>query len=256
LLKDRAGNTQTLPVKDVERLYAATADIDMTSREAVPQPSANLAEFSAKQLEAASMRLAALSEKTDTVHVRSRQRWRNKIAGATSVDALNALIDRKSERGNRTPRLPVAAESLAMETIGVFYNSPECRTRTATYAKYRTTCDAVGVAPMSYVSFCKRVKAAGDIRSREGKRMAYQASDIPLYLDYGHPLHGVRPHDVCYIDHTVISKAAPLHLENSNWNENTAKPHDRWSQVISENQDKRLYFSRWNPIQSVRRLAS
>jgi hypothetical protein len=60
---------------------------------------------------------------------------------------------------------------------------------------------------MSYPTFTKRVKDNRSIKQREGKRKAYQEANIPLFLDYGFPVNGVRPHEVCYVDHTILNLA-------------------------------------------------
>lgn len=55
---------------------------------------------------------------------------------------------------------------------------------------------------MSYVTFLARVKEHRSVRDRQGKRIAYRDSDIPLILDIREPVHGLFPHEVVYIDHT------------------------------------------------------
>jgi len=209
LLKDQDGKRMSLPLEDVEALFAK-CDIDVISaRNPDGTPSKSLAEFSKEQLEIASERLEAITEGgTNKASVRTLQRWGAMMNGAaTQLDRLIALVDRNQDKGNRMARLPEKAESLAEEAIRLHYNTPECRTACATYQKYQILCEEHDTRPMSYPTFTKRVKTGCSVKKREGKRKAYQEAAIPLLLDYAFPVHGVRPHDVCYIDHTVMNIA-------------------------------------------------
>ena len=47
--------------------------------------------------------------------------------------------------------------------------------------------------PCSYRAFNREIQARKCIRSREGRRSAYQATPIVWYLSAKDPLHGVRP---------------------------------------------------------------
>src|SRR3989338_4134215 len=209
LLKDADGKIITLPLKEVEGLFA-NGDIDIHSTtESNRTPSKYLADLSAEQIETAINCLDAINDNnTNIASPRSIQRWNAKIKGAvTNIDKLIALANRNHDKGNRTGRLPEKAESLSEESIRLFFNTPECRTAIATYQKYQGLCEEHGVHPMSYPTFSKRVKSESSTKMREGKRKAYQDAHIPLFLDYAFPVHGIRPHEVCYIDHTIMNIA-------------------------------------------------
>jgi hypothetical protein len=209
LLKDSEGKTIELPLDDVVALFKNDY-LDITSTQnGSKAPVRTLADFSYEQLETAEKRLAIINGGNNTdIPARTIQNWNARIDDDMSVvDKLIALTGRTHEKGNRTPRLPEKVESLAEETIGKFFNTPECRTALATYDKYQETCEKNGVEPMSYPTFTKRVKNNRSTKPREGKRKAYQEAEIPLFLDYGDPVHGVRPHEVCYVDHTILNLA-------------------------------------------------
>lgn len=211
LLNDADNKRITLPVKEVEVLFA-NGNIDIYGSQKTnvsPSRLRYLADLSAEQIEAANNCLDAINNNNvNNASPRSIHRWNAKIKGAiTNIDKLIALANRNQDKGNRTDRLPEKAESLAEESIRCFFNTPECRTALAVYAKYQDLCEEHGVSPMSYPTFTKRVKDGSSTKLREGKRKDYQDAHIPLYLDYAFPVHGVRPHEVCYIDHTIMNIA-------------------------------------------------
>lgn len=70
---------------------------------------------------------------------------------------------------------------------------------------YKTKCKKESVVPMSFPTFLVRVEKHGKPRMRGGERAAYRAADIPLYLDIREPVHGLFPHEVLYIDHTLLN---------------------------------------------------
>lgn len=208
LLQDCGGNKFSLPIRDIETLWGRAADIEIDSLRPTESRSRNLSDFSSRQLAVAVDRLECLDNGCNKVSQRTIARWRKETSSSlTRIDALIALMDRSPEKGNRNRRLPDETENLAAQVIRQFHSTPTCRTAIAAYAKYRVLCDEKTVAPMSYPTFCKRVNALTSIKQREGKRKEYQLDRIPLYLDYRHPIHGARPHDVCYIDHTILSIA-------------------------------------------------
>lgn len=209
LLQDTDGQRIELLLKDVIALFA-NKEIDITA----PADSANskfgtLTDYTSDELARAEKRLEALeSSDPSSCSERSRQRWSGSIVGVTDyLDKILALVDDQSERGNDNPRLLDDVERLAKEAIDVWYNTPTCKTALAVWRKYQTMCEEAKLKWMSYPTFTKRVKKYRSIRSREGAKKEYQVNNIPLYLDYRRPLHGVLPHEVIYIDHTIATQA-------------------------------------------------
>lgn len=206
LVKAENGDTTSLELDDLKALPPEAF-------EHLPHKAAatvgKLATLSSKELQIAVARLEQLEGKA---HASSRtiRRWKVLVEGCrTRVDQICALAGKARVRGNRTPRLPEKVVAIATDTITTFYNTPTCPTKQATYNKYVQACgDAKEpVLPMSYWTFCGLVDAKSSIEARKGKRVAYQESPIPLHLDLRHPIHGMFPHDVCYIDHTVLNLA-------------------------------------------------
>jgi putative transposase len=77
----------------------------------------------------------------------------------------------------------------------------------ASHLLYVIECNDQHVRPMSYPTYTKRLHKYESVKERDGHRIAYQQAHIPLILDYRSPVNGVRPHEVCYIDHTISSLA-------------------------------------------------
>ena len=209
LLRDADGNPISLPLNDVISLFNKN-DIEITNgQNSYNPPKKSISEFSYEQLDTANNRLAAITGgNTSNVSVRTMQNWKSKINNSmTTLEKTIELTDRNKDKGNRTHRLPGLVESLAEDAIRVYYNNPDNRTALGAYHEYQELCNEQSIEPMSYPTFTKRVKTGKSIKDRGGKRKAYQEADIPLYLDYIFPVNGVRPHEVCYIDHTTINLA-------------------------------------------------
>lgn len=194
-----------LPLKDVEAFFAASS-IEIVNANQDKEPAKALADLSKEQIETATKRLDVLEGAKTTVTKRTHQRWRKKILGLLKpLDKIIALVDDTRSKGNNTARLPQKAEELADRVIKTRYNTPTCPTATGVYHEYEVLCAENNVKPMSYPTFTKRVNDQHSVKAREGNRKDYQESPIPLLLDYASPIHGVLPHEVCYIDHTIMN---------------------------------------------------
>jgi len=209
LLRDDSGEKITIELKDVETLYSnSNIEILNASNKNVP-PVKVLSELSYEQIDSAIKKIDIIADgSSDRVSNRTIGRWKSNIDSAMPMlDKLIALADNNKDKGNRTRRLPEIVETLAEESIRKFYNTSDRLTATAVFHKYQLVCEGHSVVPMSFPTFTKRVKLQASVKDREGKRKAYQEAPIPLFLDYGSPVHGVRPHEVCYIDHTILNLA-------------------------------------------------
>jgi transposase InsO family protein len=134
------------------------------------------------------------------------------VATAQSeLEALIALVDKSRDRGNRDRRLSELAENLAERAIEERFNIAAKPPKSVAYLHYVTLCEGAKdtngqpVLPMSYPTFCKRCDQYESVKSREGKRAAYQKSAIHQSLNNAYPVNGTRPHEICYMDHTVAT---------------------------------------------------
>lgn len=204
--KDAKGTVTTLPISVVADLFhAGSIEEQLPSRTVEADFALVPALADSRKLEIALTRLDAI-QNPDASGLSRRQirRYAKRIAGAISrSQQLEMLLP--NNLGNRAPRLPEKTVTLAMRAIGE-HNKPRRQKTSATFALYVTLCDDAGVKPMSQPSFYRLVKQHEDILAREGRRAAYQKAPIQLTFDYEHPVHGVRPHEVVYIDHTTVNQ--------------------------------------------------
>jgi len=204
-VRDANGKSSQLPIASVQALFEEQA---LESDGALQQPgTVNSSElFESKRLDEALRRLDALKNPDASgVPERTLRRWRAEVRGATTPqEQLDALLTRNV--GNQVPRLPKMTVDLLEKAAETFFNTAKKPTVLATYNVYVTMCADAEVRPMSKTRFYARIKGLEDVTKREGKRKAYQKAPIPLSFDYGHPVHGVLPHEVCYCDHTILNE--------------------------------------------------
>ncbi|GHC85098.1 transposase [Pseudorhodoferax aquiterrae] len=173
-----------------------------------------LADFSPEEIERAMARMDAIANPGASKYsIRQINKFRRCIAHCvTQIDALIALMDRQRDRGNFKPRHPSRSQDLLRQAIDEHYNKPERPTRMDAWKEYVKACrttlpDQSAVTPISYSRFCKSCNEHEDVKKREGKKQAYQKRAIVQSLDNAYPVHGLRPHEVVHIDHTVATMA-------------------------------------------------
>lgn len=145
---------------------------------------------------------------------RSLARFREAITHADNdVEAILALVDSRQHRGNRKSRISDANKALIEKAIAKHYNDERNTNKKGAWDKYVGLCqeetedNGQPMRAVSYTTFCRHAEELGSTRARKGKRSAYQSSAIQQALDCSFPTHGVRPHEICYIDHTTANIA-------------------------------------------------
>lgn len=174
-----------------------------------------LASCTPAELERAEVRLRALREGNQQgLSCRTLSRYNALVAGTTNeLDALLVLVDRAAERGNRKAKISEVNIGLIERAIKEHYNTPKQPRKKGAFKVYLEACapavEPTGqpVRPVSYQTFCRYCDALKDTRERLGKRAAYQTAEINTLVTNDFPVHGARPHDVCYVDHTVANLA-------------------------------------------------
>lgn len=186
-----------------------------------------LADYTEEEINSAREKVAAAeSGQSDKYSGRSISRFRLMTAGTLSLlDKLLILIDRNRDKGNREERISKVNSELIQKTIEQDYNTPTQQTKKSAYAKYLGRCEGATdeaqgvpatpareesgapVKPVSYQTFCRYATLYHDVKKRQGRRAAYQSGSIATSLDNSYPTHGVRPHEVCEMDHTVANLA-------------------------------------------------
>lgn len=151
---------------------------------------------------------------SDAYSERSLSRFRQVIEHASNdMEAILALVDNRSHRGNREPRVSKANLALIEQAITKHYNDERNTNRKGAWDKYVGLCKSAvedngqPVRAISYPTFCRYANELASTKARKGKRAAYQESPIQQALESCFPTHGIRPHEICYVDHTIANIA-------------------------------------------------
>ncbi len=202
--KGADGNCRTLPLELVQQLHQQNMVVARQAQTIAPEYDVDEL-INARALGGALERLEHLNNPDmPGKSARSVSRYKAKTRGMTTVqEKLRALMSQNP--GNTKSKLPEAAITLAKKVVAEHHNTTSKPTKWSSLVVYRNRCHAEGVVPMGKTSFYKWITGKENVAAREGRRMEYQKKAIPLVFDYHHPVHGVLPHEVCYIDHTILN---------------------------------------------------
>lgn len=209
LLRDALGVTVSKSVDEIALLHqrgdargeAFRLSTDRMALWAAPQ----------HKVEKAMRRLRAARDPNQTDYSeRSIARFRARIQGAANdVEAVELLIDHEDKRGNQKPRFSETHEEFIQKAIDDHFNTGDLPTAKGAYEKYVKSLEGAKepggaqIEPASIQTFSRRCKQRTSVRAREGKRAAYQQARIVPLLGNEHVAHGLRPHEVLYVDHTT-----------------------------------------------------
>ncbi|CAB3975258.1 integrase catalytic region [Burkholderia aenigmatica] len=180
-----------------------------------PQPNhqsgQDLSRYSSEDFEAALRRQALLETDADRAIVSGRtlRRWkaRQEIALANGDNDVLALVPHTGSRGNRTPRLSTRQVELMDNVIDEQWLNSKAINYKTCHRMMQVAFSEAGEIPPSYPTLIARIKAREtneDLRTRHGKRIAYQASTFIDVLHHDTPAHGSRPFQYVHIDHTQL----------------------------------------------------
>jgi len=133
------------------------------------------------------------------------------------------LLDRKSERGNRNPKLPARSYALMQSCIEEHHLNSTQTSPVVSYGHYVNNCEHDGVTAASFKTFntyLKRLDAVTVEKSRKGPRAAYQLEDFHWELELTTPRHGERPFEIGHLDHTELD----IELVDSTTGKNLGRP--------------------------------
>jgi transposase InsO family protein len=117
------------------------------------------------------------------------------------------LLPKTARRGNRNPRLPDASRKLLDGFVLNDFENLKQKTRAASWAALKRTCEEQGVIAPSYVTFCLAVHerpAFEQTLKRQGRRAAYAYAEFYFELQPTTPRHGDRPFEIGHVDHTQL----------------------------------------------------
>jgi putative transposase len=204
-LKTATGGSAQLPLDLVDDLFKKAAITAQSIDHGLTKEEVDDFIFNTRDLERATAKLIAInSPDQNRASLRTLQRDRKRIAGIESTqEQLRALTRRPPE--NFAPRVPPAVSEAAEKVLKEKFNTPIAPTVQSAFMHFQAECEERGLLPMSRSSFFELAKRRTSVLAREGRRAAYQQKPIPLTFDYGHPVHGVLPHEVVYCDHTILN---------------------------------------------------
>ncbi|SPB14786.1 integrase catalytic region [Caballeronia novacaledonica] len=167
--------------------------------------------FSHEELQTAFRRQTILDSMNSEgkVSPRTLRRWlaRRLVALANGDNAALALVPRNAAKGNRTPRLTETQVRRMDEVIDIEWRNSNAINYGTCYRKLETAFNGTGEKAPSYPTLIARIKARKtnrDVRTRQGKRAAYQEDVFIDVLYYDTPVHGSRPFQYVHIDHTEL----------------------------------------------------
>lgn len=169
----------------------------------------NLSHYTEQDLKHALARQAMLNAGSPAVTDRTLRRWmaRQKAAVANGANEVLALVPNTAARGNRTGRLSDEQEYWLKRLIDAHWAHHKALSYKAFYRLLTVTFEGEGIKAPSYPTVIARIKAVQDsktVRSRQGKRMAYQMSEFVDVLQVDTPAHGSRPFQYVHVDHTQL----------------------------------------------------
>lgn len=133
------------------------------------------------------------------------------------------LLDRKSDRGNRCPKLPALTYELMKSTVKEQFLNPTQSSQASVYGNYCNKCKKANVVAASYKTFTGYIKNQDAViteRRRKGPRAAYQLEIFYWELEPTTPRHGERPFEIVHLDHTELD----IELVDSTTGENFGRP--------------------------------
>ncbi|KER69920.1 integrase [Burkholderia cepacia] len=170
----------------------------------------NLSGYSEEDFLTALQRQALLQAEAtqEAVSDRTLRRWkaRQLTALANGDNEVLALVPHKG-KGNRTPRLSMRQVELMDSVIETNWIDSNAINFKACYRIMLVVFNEAGEKAPSYPTLIARIKARvtnRDVRTRHGKRLAYQADIFVDVLYYDTPAHGNRPFQYVHIDHTQL----------------------------------------------------
>ncbi|REG51058.1 putative transposase [Paraburkholderia sp. BL6669N2] len=171
----------------------------------------DVSRFSHEELQTALRRQAILDSMNSEAKVSSRtlRRWvaRRLVALANGDNAALALVPRNAAKGNRTPRLTETQICRMDEVIDAEWRTSNAINYMTCYRNMEVAFNGTDEKAPSYPTLIARIKARQtnrDVRTRHGKRAAYQEDVFVDVLYFDTPVHGSRPFQYVHIDHTEV----------------------------------------------------
>lgn len=242
------GDLIQLPNSAIERLVREqkitevipTAKTDPTSKIMDLLSRASLEDFreANRRYAIITPRLAGQMNSTSAVPTRTIRNWAFQWRQAESQYGCGyvGLLPQRQNSGNRTPKLSGPAQELLEKFIAEEYEDFRQKPKLEVYGALVSACQKENILAPSYKTFALAVKhrpKQEQIRKRQGKRAAYQASPFYFELSLTTPRHGDRPFEITHLDHTELD----IELVCSRTGRNLGRP---WATFLSDAFSRRL----------------
>jgi len=196
-----------------------------------------LAVANKRQEELAKRKSIGSSEKSP-VSERTCRRWEKncKYSKAIHGTSYPGLIPNTHLRGNRNPKLPKESKEIMNKYIDTDYANNKQTGSKAVYRQMAEGCKKEGIIVPSYKTFLKTIKQRNSHemkKKREGSKSAYASEPFYHILDINTPKHGVRPFEICHMDHTQLD----IELVSSINGENLGRP---WLSIMIDAFSRRI----------------
>ncbi|PXW28281.1 DDE-type integrase/transposase/recombinase [Paraburkholderia caballeronis] len=177
------------------------------------QSGLDLSRYSREDFDIALRRQALLEAAPGKMQVqvsdRTLRRWKKNqsIALANGHNEVLALVPHTGAKGNRTQRLSNRQLELMDDVIEREWINSKAISFKTCYLMMLVAFDDAGEKAPSYPTLIARIKARetnDDVRTRHGKRFAYQKNTFIDVLYHDTPAHGSRPFQYVHIDHTQL----------------------------------------------------
>jgi putative transposase len=143
------------------------------------------------------------------VPLRTIRDWRKKFNDALMHfnNGYIGLLPKDKSKGNRIPRLSPKVYKIIYEAIDDKIKNVIKPKYLSVWGDVCLSCEEIGQQPPTYKTFTlliNQVPTVELVRSREGRRAAYQYEHPFMELDRTTPRHGDRPFEIAHIDHTQL----------------------------------------------------
>jgi putative transposase len=198
-----------------------------------------------KELKEANKRYSFICEilngaSLDTIPVPNRtlRNWLKnyRVAERKYNNGFIGLISKKHKRGNRVRKLNTTTIELMNEYIQNEYLNTIQKSKTTVYNLFVEASKEKGYRYPCFKTFCKEIDKRQEyekVKSRKGRKAAYNKEPFYWYLEQTTPRHGDRPFEIAHIDHTQLD----IELVCSKTGKNLGRP---WATFMIDAYSRRI----------------
>jgi len=204
-----------------------------------------LVNFSQRQIEEANKRSKIISDYLNGVDIgaygyceRTIKYWVSRFRSAEKINGYGflGLLPLTKKKGNRMQKLSDPVRRLMDKCIEDCYENNKQKNVSAVYAQFQLRCEENGFQAPSRITFSQAIKTRPKYeatKNRKGTRAAYEHEPFIYELGLQSPRHGMRPMEICHIDHTQLD----IELVSEENNLNLGRP---WLSIMIDAYSRRI----------------